>query len=231
MKNKIKNFLFFLFLVNFPLLAISNDIVVKSFYAGNSKYEAGDYTAAIQEYEGALASGYSSGPLYFNLGNAYFKQGKTGKAILNYERARRLIPRDSDLNTNYDYARQMVKYSAGTSKIFFTINELCLIAALLFLLALLAGLWRRYYLSALLIIFLSLAVFFLIKQAEAVDKEAVVISASSPAYFEPRKDATVHYNLYEGAAVYLVSRDGDWYKVRSADGKSGWVVRQDMEII
>ena len=31
---------------------------------------------------------------YANLGNAYFKTGQKGRAILNYERARRLMPQD-----------------------------------------------------------------------------------------------------------------------------------------
>src|SRR4029077_19623718 len=49
--------------------------------------------------------GHESGPVYFNLGNAYFRAGNPGRAILNYERARRLMPRDPDLHANLGFAR------------------------------------------------------------------------------------------------------------------------------
>jgi hypothetical protein len=50
-------------------------------------------------------SGYSAAALY-NLANAYAKSGKTGFAILNYERARLLDPHDPDINANLRHVRQ-----------------------------------------------------------------------------------------------------------------------------
>ena len=78
------------------------------FYRGNDFYEKGEYAEAAAEYGNILKAGYQSGPLYYNLGNAYFKMGDLGEAVLNYERAKRLIPRDADLNANYRFARAKI---------------------------------------------------------------------------------------------------------------------------
>ncbi len=43
--------------------------------------------------------------LFYNLGNAYYKQGDHGRAILNYRRAQQLAPRDPDIEANLALAR------------------------------------------------------------------------------------------------------------------------------
>src|SRR5262249_60282743 len=63
------------------------------------------YAAPAAEHERLLASGVASANPYFNLGNAYLKAGQTGRAILAYERARRLAPGDPDLRANLTFAR------------------------------------------------------------------------------------------------------------------------------
>lgn len=52
----------------------------------NTAYINGDYHTAIATYGELLDRGYSSAKLYFNLGNACFKEGETGRAILCYHR-------------------------------------------------------------------------------------------------------------------------------------------------
>src|SRR5262249_51298460 len=74
------------------------------FFRGNSLYSEERYAEAAAQYEQILNDGLASGNVYFNLGNAYFKAGDVGRAILAYERARRLIPGDPDLMANLGYA-------------------------------------------------------------------------------------------------------------------------------
>ena len=59
----------------------------------NTAYINGDYHAALEMYERILAGGMGSAKLYYNLANACFKEGQTGRAILFYHRALRLAPR------------------------------------------------------------------------------------------------------------------------------------------
>ncbi|MBI5023959.1 MAG: tetratricopeptide repeat protein [Candidatus Omnitrophica bacterium] len=84
---------------------ISDAGALSKFMTAAAAYRAEDYDKAVAAYEAILRGGKESGALYYNLGNSYFKKGSLGKAILNYERARRLIPRDGDLNFNLAYAR------------------------------------------------------------------------------------------------------------------------------
>ena len=58
--------------------------------SANTAYINENYQEAVKDYESIRAQGYESDQLYLNLGNAYFKRGMTGKAIVNYNRALRM---------------------------------------------------------------------------------------------------------------------------------------------
>src|SRR5207253_6786447 len=77
------------------------------FFHANALYGEERWAEAAAEYERVLAAGWESGSLYFNLGNAWFRAGDIGRAVLDYERARRLLPRDPDLHANLSYAREL----------------------------------------------------------------------------------------------------------------------------
>jgi tetratricopeptide (TPR) repeat protein len=64
------------------------------------------YQEAILHYEAiAKNGGVRNGKLYYNVGNAYFRIGDTGRAILNYKRAELFMRNDGNLRQNLDYAR------------------------------------------------------------------------------------------------------------------------------
>lgn len=75
----------------------------------NTAYVNGDYHAAAEIYEGILAQGLSSVKLYYNLANAYFKEGQLGKSILFYRRALRLAPGSDDIRYNLSVAEARTK--------------------------------------------------------------------------------------------------------------------------
>ncbi len=68
-------------------------------------YESGQFIQAAQAYQQLADQGFADSVLYFNLGNAFFKQGDYGRAILNYRRAEQLAPRDEDIAANLELAR------------------------------------------------------------------------------------------------------------------------------
>ena len=72
----------------------------------NESYNQGDYVSAEELYRKILDAGLQNGKVYYNLGNALFRQGKTGEAIQNYLLARHFIPRSEDLEANLEYARR-----------------------------------------------------------------------------------------------------------------------------
>jgi hypothetical protein len=77
---------------------------VAAYNQGNRLYAAKDYAGAAHAYEQALAAGPNAA-VHFNLGNALFKTGQLGQAVLHYRRAHFLAPRDADIAANLDFAR------------------------------------------------------------------------------------------------------------------------------
>jgi len=221
------------------------------FFNAGSLYKQGDYKGAIEQYEEIIKNGLTSGYLYYNLGNSYFKKGDLGRAILNYERARTLIPRDSDLESNYHYANSLiVNYNFDVKHPLIhrlihgysdqiTVNELTTIS---FLLALLIGIfhlaglflkwtpkisWTAMVVLSFLFVF---HIFFLVDKIHYQNNLAIVFSKTDSKY-EPIEKATTHFELPEGSKVQIMKRKGEWVKIQRSDGKTGWSKKDRLEKI
>src|ERR1700690_263593 len=87
------------------LLGLSTALAgpVDDFKAANQLYDASKFAEAAATYEKIEPK---TAHVYYNLGNAWFRQNKLGLAILNYARANRLAPRDPDILANLKFAQQ-----------------------------------------------------------------------------------------------------------------------------
>jgi len=79
---------------------------VDAFGAANRQFQAGDFAGAAASYEQILAADGPRAAVLYDLGNSYQRLGKYGPAILAYERARLLTPRDPDLLANLALAHK-----------------------------------------------------------------------------------------------------------------------------
>jgi len=68
--------------------------------AADNLYLASHYAEAAQIYEQIVAQGSRNSTIYYNLGNSYYQLGDLGRALLNYEEAAALSPRDADIQEN-----------------------------------------------------------------------------------------------------------------------------------
>jgi tetratricopeptide (TPR) repeat protein len=215
------------------------------FYRANALYHDGKYADAVSEYEALAATGLQSAPLYFNLGNAYFKAGQLGRAILNYERARRLDPADPDVRANLSFALATTGAQAC--------DRASIWQRIVFPLAQRMPLWRLMGLmsGAYSLAFLGFAAFRLVRSrprwlrsvSAALAVLAVVGATSLAAQlwqyttargvvaaegetavrFEPSATGTVHYNLQQGSVVRVLERRTGWLLVARCDGRRGWI--------
>jgi tetratricopeptide (TPR) repeat protein len=222
------------------------------FRQASTLYETGQYQKAILLYESIIEQGHVSGNLYYNIGNCYFKQNELGKAILNYERARRLMPRDADLRANYDYAVSLVKEPHLEAADFwmvrlarrvfsaFTIDEMTFIASVFFaVLLFLAALFisqkipKRLFVVVMVIggLILVLIITQIAGRVERLESEAVIVAEEVDARFGPFERATVHFSLYEGMKLVIIEKKGFWYKVERSDGNTGWIPKETAEIV
>ncbi|MEO5913121.1 MAG: tetratricopeptide repeat protein [Luteolibacter sp.] len=78
------------------------------FEQANQQFSAGDFAAAAASYQKIIADQGPDPAVYYNLGNSYQSLKQYGPAILAYERARLLTPRDPDLLANLALARKAV---------------------------------------------------------------------------------------------------------------------------
>src|SRR5947207_1057777 len=78
-------------LLAFLLCAVSTSSAFaqldSDFSKANQEYAQGHFKEAISGYEALVGAGQWSANLFYDLGNAYFRTGDFGHAILNYERA------------------------------------------------------------------------------------------------------------------------------------------------
>src|SRR5947208_11437033 len=75
------------------------------FEKANSEYAASNFKEAISDYGSLVQSGEWSANLFYNLGNAYYRTGDYGRAILNYERALRIDRQHPEAQANLRIAR------------------------------------------------------------------------------------------------------------------------------
>ena len=84
----------------------------------DSAYTADDFATAARLYTEAIDSIGSSATLYYNLGNAYYRMGNLGKAIVNYERSLRLDPTNQDARENLAFVNARITDQIGDSGTF-----------------------------------------------------------------------------------------------------------------
>src|SRR3989440_13077570 len=97
------------FLVAFLFCALSASSVLAQsdadFPKANQEFAQGHFKEAISGYEALVRAGQWSANLFYDLGNAYFRTGDFGHAILNYERALALERHHPEATANLQIAR------------------------------------------------------------------------------------------------------------------------------
>jgi tetratricopeptide (TPR) repeat protein len=216
-----------------------------AFFAGNQAYAGGNYDAAIRAYDSVLASGQESGGLFFNLGNAFFKDGQLGRAIASYERARRLLPRDPDVQANLQYAREQAGVEQAERPLWKRLafpfatrangTELAVLASLcwvalwvvltvrLLVPRLRVGLGRAAAVAA--ACYLALAGSLGLRLAELELRDAAVVTAAGETQvrFEPSPTGTEHFPVAAGTTLDVTEERDGWLQVRRDDGRRGWI--------
>jgi len=246
-----------LFIVPVIVVAQTEVSPTEAMRAGNKSYEAGRFDEAVDIYEAIVEAGIADKALYYNLGNAYFKQGNLGRTILNYRRACRLNPRDSDVTGNLAVARAQtldrLDTSAGSgltnlvqvAEEWLPLREAAVLALMLWLLigvfvttAILSRALRRHSLWAagILGIFLIMGLFSMANRYYVANtaSPAVIIAREINVTSGPgsSEQYVVEFNLHSGAEVQIVERRPGWRQIAlPGNDFKGWVPAEAVETV
>lgn len=253
MKKSFILMLFVFLMVALPLWANPPGELIEK---ANQAYTSGEFSHAIELYEQVIESGMVAPELYYNLGNAYFRDNQTGAAILNYERALRLKPNDENIIHNLEVAnRYIVDLIEPVPLIFYErwwrnfillqpIDHWAIsgiIGTVLFLSMLAIYFLSRkttirklsFFVSLFLLLFTGLAFTAAHLQYKRffLTREAIVFVPRTTAKSAPSESNSDLFVIHEGSKVRITRELGDWYEVRLANGNVGWVKMSAIEVI
>ena len=225
--------------------------------AGAAAYTEGRWEEALSDWEHISDLGVESAQLFYNIGNAWFKQENYAKAILFYERALKADPSFADARFNLEFAdsftqdrievlpefflktwsrkfRQLMRSDswAALSLVFFAVF---LAMLLVFLLGSSSRARRAAFFSGIALLLLSLLCFSSAARlrADALKADrAVVMTAVTPVRSTPGADSTKDlFILHEGTRVRILDEVGEWKNIEISDGRRGWIRSNALEII
>ncbi|HKX60809.1 MAG TPA: SH3 domain-containing protein [Verrucomicrobiae bacterium] len=227
---------------------------IVGFDAANKLYEQGRYADAAGGYQKLIEAGAVSPTLFFNLGNAYFKAGESGRSIAAYRQAERLAPRDPNIQFNLNFARKRVASGEPPAGPFLariigalTLNEWTALAVgafwAAFLLLAIGELrasfrdtGRRYAILAILA-----AVVFGAGVAGAARErlhpsDGVIAVPEAVVRSGPLDEAKVLHQFRDGTEVKLLDRKQigngiTWFQIRNSAGYSGWIKDDQLAVL
>ncbi len=218
------------------------------YFEANRAFKENRYQEAIDGYFELIGKGYVNGHLYYNLGNAYFRSGQLGQAILNYKRAHLLIPRDADLNFNLSYALDQTQDAVSADQnflkqAFFWLDEITfrelswgfavlniLFWGILVLRLFVRPEWTYYVFIVLLIFWLVGGVSLGVKWHQLrTDLRAVILAGEVDVLAGPDSNDTVLFKLHEGTTIHRERAEDGWSLIRLSKNQRGWIKSSAVE--
>jgi len=248
--------IFLVIILFFSLSALHADDNQILLDEANKVYNEGSFGEAAELYETVIKNGYQSAEVFYNLGNAYFKENNFSAAILNYEKAKKLKPNDDDINFNLSIANNRIVDKIETvPELFYmrwwnnlsyalTVDQwglvsagsfiLLLLMALAFLLSQVVWLKKISFWIGMLFLVASISTYALANQkfnSFRKDHEAIVFTPTVTVKSSPTESSIDLFVIHEGTKVELIDHVGEWYEIKIANGSVGWVKTGDIEKI
>lgn len=222
----------------------------------NDAYSMSEFNKAMELYGKIESQGLESWKLYYNMGNACFKTGNIGKAILYYEKALKLNPAEDDIVNNLELARlqtvdkitpvpefvmstfikRLQNLLSSDTWTWFSIVMLAVVFAML-LCYRFATQGRAKKLSfafsivAALMFILSLVFAINLRNRALSYDYGIITQPMCNVKSAPNNGGGNLFVLHEGTKVEILEQVGGWSKIEIADGRQGWTEQRDYTII
>jgi tetratricopeptide (TPR) repeat protein len=230
--------------------------VSQFFQAGNQFYSQGNFTAAIDQYLRIIQSKFVNENVYYNLGNAFFKDNQLGKAILYYEKAKELAPLDRDISDNLNLAQNRIidkverpqegflQKQANRLLYVLSLDQETMLAVIFFGIA--NGLFALFLLVRAerlrrIALTVSVSMFFLFLLLGTVNaariynavttQNAIVLLEKVDVLSGPSVDNPTLFSIHEGLKVNVQTELNDWAQITLENGWNGWVKKESLGLI
>jgi tetratricopeptide (TPR) repeat protein len=240
-------------LVNFCCAVICTFVGASAFAQtdfdkANQEYAQGHFKEAVAGYETLVRSGPLSANLFYDLGNAYFRTGDFGRAILNYERALALERHHPEAAANLqiarDEARALEMQQSWSERYlqFSSVNQYGIAAAVAFWVgafctaALIFARRRSARLIASSILSFSVCAMAILAIYE-IDRGskgralAVVTDNDMQARLATADTANSVLALPPGSEINILSTRGDWIYAGLPNNLRGWIPAKGTELV
>lgn len=221
----------------------------KLFQEANAGYRTGDYAKAAKLYESLIEQDPRVATFYYDLANTYVRLGKLSSAILNYEKALRVDPRNGDIRENLRYTRGLLEYRVEDTRNWYlkateavlkyaTEREVYAVVLAILFVFLIGGclyfingrgvFWNPWQRFIFMLLVLAVLVAFGKQVQSNVIRDAIVMQKECEARYGPSEHDQVAFRMGEGIKVFVMDRREDWSRVLLTNGESGWVKDSDI---
>ena len=209
------------------------------FAKANTAFAAGQFKSAIQQYQEVVQSGEWSANLFYNLGNAYFRDGDFGRAILNYERALQLDRNHPEADANLRIARdqthalELAPAPLENYLNFVGAKSFAIVAAILFWGTIILLILRRRKVVWMTIgLLLTASCGFAAYKLESGTRGqavAVIVGDNVEARVATADSAKSVLALPPGSEVVILQERGDWSYAALPNDLRGWISTKAVE--
>lgn len=238
-----------------PLILLA-DSAKTLFEIANEHYSKGEYTQSINLYDSLINSNLESAKLYYNLGNAWFKLDEVPKAILYFEKAKKIEPNNPDVIYNLELANTRIAdrievvpefflktwwnnlLNAFNERQWMYLNISLFMAFLGFTIVVFISKKRWVKKTSLTIsmIFLLTSVIsgligYRSYKIKIAHNTAIIFTPTVNVKSAPDENSSSIFILHQGSKVWLLEESTIWQKVKIANGSEGWITKTDFKEI
>jgi len=227
-------------------LALTATVWADDFSSANALYDAGQFAVAATAFAKVEPK---TAAVWFNTGNAQYRAGQLGRAVLSYERARQLSPGDPDILANLKFTEaklgveEVNQSSRPVTRLIQSVAESRTLAqwsryevvgVWASVLGIAAAVWWPRWRTGLVLLTVVAGIGLVMATAAVIYRTvqpatAIMLATKTDARFAPQAEATVHFQLVEGTKVFIRESRGEWLLVERADEQQGWVKTAGVE--
>lgn len=230
-------------------LLLGANVFNERFDNANETYDKGRFEEAIVLYEELIEADVVSPEVFYNLGNAYYRMGKLGPAIANFERTLQIDPGFDNAQENLRACVRQTKRHLERplppdweqSLLFWhynlkpeTTRTLAIECWITFWIVMGIRQWKRLpYIGYVTILLAIVAIAFGGSAWVKAHPSRLAVASREVVFvhYGTSDEETVRFELYDGDRVTVDESTDEWSRVTTIDGERGWARKDSLTFV